>query len=101
MFCHKCGDQAPASQFRHSATVCDDCWNTYDMGRHQEVKPNRKAHAIVIELASGKLGITCPHCGYKIHRNKGYYSRKINTERCHKCMVHYIVRSDQWENPKP
>lgn len=89
--CRKCGEPG---FFRKSATICDDCWHTYDMGRFEEVRPKKgeRPTARAANLSHGGLGIICPHCDHKIMRKANYYHRAVNTERCPRCMEHYLVK---------
>lgn len=105
MFCYKCGDDVPASQFQKDpfGRTCDDCWQTYDMGRHQEAprtKPKKRTRAATVtHLSNGKLGVLCPApgCGHKVMRSSNYYTRHYHYERCAKCMERYFVRREDCE----
>lgn len=92
MICHKCGEDLASAFFSKMGAVCDQCYETYDMGRHREIKHGEALDAQVFKLESGKLGVICPHCGYKVHRGKHYYSKSKQSERCRKCGELMIVK---------
>ena len=93
MRCHKCGeDQAPCF-FNKSGTICDDCWETFDMDRFREKRPSKNGApaAVCVRLVSG-IGVICPHCDHKVMRSNSYFHRASQVERCPKCMEHYTVK---------
>lgn len=93
--CHKCGPDVPQALFNKSGTICDDCWETHDMGRFEEKRPPKGAAPVApaVKLSTpGRIGILCPHCDHKVERHLSYFHRAEQTERCPKCMEHYIVR---------
>lgn len=91
--CAKCGPGVPQAFFNKSGTICDECWEIHDMGRLEEAKPKKgdRPTAKAIKLTDG-IGVICPHCDHKTLRKMGYYHRDPQTERCPKCMEHYLVR---------
>jgi DNA-directed RNA polymerase subunit RPC12/RpoP len=94
MFCSKCGPDVPPAKFNHSGTICDTCWAVHDMDRYTEIRPAKGEAPVapIVKLESGKYGILCPHCDYSVHRTKNYFYKNESTQRCPRCMEHYIVK---------
>ena len=91
--CIKCGPDVPQAFFTESGTMCDQCWEIHDMDRFKEARPknHERPTAKAVKLSTGDLGILCPHCDYRVHRKRGYFRRLKQTERCPKCLNHYVV----------
>ena len=92
--CTKCNEPTGDAFFNNSGIICDTCWHADDLGRFEEAPPERGSIPVapITKLSDGKLGVICPHCGWKVTRGPGYFSKNTQKVPCPHCIDSYIVK---------
>ena len=92
VLCARCGDPTPSALMQPGKQWCRVCHQTDDLDRHA---PADIPFALRVEkLLNDKIGVQCPYkgCGHKVQRNRGYFTKRKQLERCPRCLGHYYVR---------